>query len=64
MAMIVSHAPCVNFVAAMMTATTPVAVAPTPLMAVARFQPGSRLARQCTTMPSCDSVKPTNTPTA
>ena len=27
-------------------------------------QPGSRVCRQCATMPACDSVKLVNTPTA
>ena len=44
--------------------TTKVAIAPTMLMTWLRFQPGSCSRRWCTTMPSWESVKPQNTPTA
>ena len=42
----------------------PVASAPTPLSAARHLHPGARLLIQCTTIPACDSVKQTNTPTA
>ena len=59
-----SHAPSANFAAAKMSVTIAVAMAPTPLIARLRRQPGSRVRRQWTTMPSCDSVIDVNTPTA
>ena len=37
-----THAPSVNFVAAMMTVTIPVATEPKPLITMLRFQPRSR----------------------
>ena len=63
-AMIEIQAPPANLVVVMITATPAVAIAPAPLMARLPRQPGSRTRHQCLTMPDCDSVKETKTPTA
>ena len=59
-----TQAPLVNFEIMTTSSTTKVATAPTALMTTPRCQPGSRTLRWCTTMPACDSVNATNTPTA
>ena len=51
-------------VLAMITATTAVIAAPTPLIARLRRQPGSRSRHQWLTMPDCEREKETKTPTA
>jgi hypothetical protein len=56
------HAPSAAFVIATMTSTTPVTIAPNPLIAALLRHPGSRSRRQCNTIPACDSVNDTNTP--
>ncbi len=43
--------------------TMPVTSAPNPLMAALVFQRDPRIRRQCTTIPACDKVKDTKTPT-
>ena len=62
--MIGTQAPLVNFVIATMMSTMNVATAPTPLITVLRFQPGSRSFWWWRTMPACESVNDVNTPTA
>ncbi len=59
-----TQAPMVNFDTTTTRRTASVAVAPTALMAMWRFQPDSFSRRWCTTMPTWDRVKPRNTPTA
>jgi hypothetical protein len=46
------HAPPPNFVITTTPSTTAVTVAPTPLTTVLLCHPGSRVWRQCTTMPA------------
>ncbi len=58
------HAPCVNLVMAMMTATMNDSAAPTPLTNSPHRQPGSLWVMWCFAMPACDSVKLVNTPMA
>ena len=58
------HAPSANFAIAKTTATTTVAVAPSPLMIALRRQPGARSRSQWRTIPACDSVNAVNTPMA
>ena len=62
--MTMTQAPSVNFVRRMMTATMKVTTAPTPLMAMPDFQPGSRLRRWWRAIPAWLSVKLVNTPIA
>ena len=56
--------PVVNLVTSWMIDTSPVATAPMPLSHAFHSYPGSRVARQCTTIPACESVKQTKTPMA
>jgi len=58
------QAPCENFVTAIVTMTTPVTSAPTPLSAMRHHQPEPRTRSQRRTMLPCESVNDTNTPTA
>ena len=58
------QAPCVNFVTAMITMTSPVAMAPTPCTDTPDTHPGWRRRSQYRTMLACLSVKDRNTPTA
>ncbi len=61
--MITTQAPDRNFELATIRAMTPVVAAPRPLIASPSRQPGSRRCHQRRTMPDCESVKATNTPT-
>ena len=58
------HAPCTNFVTAMVSMTMPVTNAPTPLRPARQVHPSPRTRNQRRTMAACDSVKEMNTPTA
>jgi hypothetical protein len=62
MATVTIHAPCVNLAWMTSTATSPVAIAPAPLTAARRCQPGSRRSAQYRTIPACESVNATKTP--
>ena len=62
-AAITIHAPKVNRVATTITKTTPVVVAPITFSVAFRFQPGVRRATHRRTMPACERVSATNTPT-
>ena len=55
------QAPCANFVAAMVTMTTAVVAAPSPLTHM-RYATGARVRSQRTTIPLCESVNDTKTP--
>ena len=59
-----SQAPCVNFVAAMITSTTNDNTAPVPLTKSPNRQPGSFFLMWCLAMPACESVNDVNTPIA
>ncbi|GIU98970.1 MAG: hypothetical protein KatS3mg014_0586 [Actinomycetota bacterium] len=59
-----AHAPWVNFVTAMTSATTAVVAAPTALMARPCRHPGSRSTRWCLAIPAWESVNEVKTPTA
>jgi len=60
----ISHAPPVNLLTSSMMVVAVVSTAPTPLMTARLIQPCERSALQCLTMPTWESVNPTNTPTA
>ena len=60
----ISQAPSVNLLTSSMTVVAAVSRAPTPLTTARAIQPSDRSALQCLTMPTWDSVKPTNTPMA
>ena len=57
------QAPSSNLVMVTTTSTTPVSMAPTPLSSACHCHPSSRSRRHFKTMPACESVKETNTPT-
>ena len=57
------NAPSTNFTVATTISTTNVSTAPTPLSDARHAQPRLRSPSQCRTIPACDSVKHTNTPT-
>ena len=57
------HAPSSNLPMPTTIATTPVAKAPSALIAALTSQPRDRRRSQRRTMPVCDSVKAMNTPT-
>ena len=56
------HAPSLNFVIATTKSTTSVSTAPRPLTNAPTRQPGFRSRRHLMTMPACDSVNDTKTP--
>ena len=58
-----TNAPPLNFSVTTIARTTRVSRAPKALTSIRQRQPGSRVRTQCRTMPPCDSVKHTNTPT-
>jgi len=58
------QAPCENFVTAIVTMTTPVTSAPTPLSAMRHHQAGAAHAQPAAHHAPCESVNDTNTPTA
>ncbi len=60
----ITQAPCVNLVIAMMMSTTRDRIAPVPLMNRPIFHPGSWSRMWCLAMPAWDSVKLVNTPIA
>ena len=62
MSTITIQAPSGPLVIAMMTSTTPVRMAPMPLMAAVSLHPGGRWRRQRRNIPVCDSVNDRNTP--
>ena len=59
-----SHAPSMNFVTAMISATMRERKAPKPLITMPLRHPGSCWRKWCLVMPACDSVNPVNTPMA
>ncbi len=56
------QAPSVNLVPVTTSAATPVSSAPKPFSAAFHRQPDGRPRSQCRTMPTWQTVKPTNTP--
>ena len=58
-----TNAPPENFSVTTMPRTTNVSSAPNALIAIRYHQPGARVRIQWRTIPVCDSVKQTNTPT-
>ncbi len=58
------HAPSENLASAVTTITSPVVVAPSPLISAFGRHPAGRRVSQRRTMPTCDSVNEVNTPRA
>ena len=58
------HAPCVNFVPAMTSETTPVQSAPKPLITALLRHPASLSESQCLTIPAWERVIERKTPIA
>jgi hypothetical protein len=59
-----SHAPSRNLLPSSITVAANVSTSPTPLITALRRKPAPRVAYQWRTIPTWESVNPTNTPTA